>query len=552
MQNSYIDSESFISMLRCGAANLSANVKEVNELNVFPVPDGDTGTNMEFTIKGAIRGAESAEGKLSEVATSMAKGALMGARGNSGVILSQFLKGIAVGFQGAENADVTRVINAMTSGVDYAYRSVLKPTEGTILTVMREATAYAVKMADKNSTLESVLDDFLKEARASLKRTPDLLPVLKKAGVVDSGAVGLIYIMEGFRQALSGKTPEEIGGAETTNISKAGSFGPDSVLEYGYCTEFILQLMNYKTDIKSFSLKTMTDYLETIGDSIVAIKDEDIVKVHVHTKTPELAVEYARRYGEFVTFKMENMSVQHSETSFAGNACEEEAAVTEEEKVRCAVVAVATGEGMIKTLKEIGADRVIYGGQTMNPSSEDFINAFDTLNAEYIFVLPNNSNVYLAAKQAAEMYPKAKAFVINTSSVAEGYVALTMFDPAGTPEEIVSAMEEAAENVSTLSVTHAVRDGCMDDVSFREGDFICVNGKRMLSSAKSKVAAAVDGVANFDGIEDKEVLTVIYGKDVSDEDKKAVISELNERFPSMEIYELDGGQEVYSFIISLE
>ena len=535
-----------------GAANLTEHKKEVNDLNVFPVPDGDTGTNMEFTIKGAIKGAESAEGDLSDVAKSMAKGALMGARGNSGVILSQFLKGISVGFQDVRSAGARELAEAFRTGVQYAYKSVLKPTEGTILTVMREATDYAIGQLEESSTVESVLTDFLKEAKASLKRTPDLLPVLKKAGVIDSGAQGLIYIIEGFRKCVRGEDDGTYEEVEAESSQKM--FGPDSKLEYGYCTEFILQLMNYKTDIPSFDLKTITDYLETIGDSIVAIKDDDVVKIHVHTMTPAKAIEFCQRYGEFITFKMENMSVQHSETEFA--RAEEEVAVadsSEGEKVKYGVVAVCTGEKLSRTFREMGANRIIEGGQTMNPSSEEFIKAFSSLNAENILVFPNNSNVFLAAKQAADMYENANVIVLNTSTIAEGYAALTMLDVTiEDPEKLKEELEAAADNVETVQVTYAIRDGAMDGVAYKKGDYIGVAGKNMLSASGDKTAAAVEAVCALPDVKEREIVTVIYGADVTEEEKAVLKVKMGKSLPHVEIYEIDGGQDVYSFVIAVE
>ena len=535
-------------MLRCGGANLSANIQTVNELNVFPVPDGDTGTNMEFTMKGAIQGAEGSAGDISEAAKGMAKGALMGARGNSGVITSQFLKGIAVSFQDKTNAGAEDFAEAFKSGVEYAYKSVLKPTEGTILTVMREATAYAFSCLKESPELdtEGFLTAFLKEANDSLKRTPELLPVLKKAGVVDSGAVGLIYIVEGMLKALRGEEaiPSEYA---IPALEKHSAFGADSVLEYGYCTEFILQLMNAKTDIAAFDIKIITDYLETIGDSIVAIKDEDVVKIHVHTKTPAKAIEFCQRYGEFVTFKMENMSVQHSETEFAGEV------KPDAERVKYAVVAVATGEGLKNTFRDMGAGAIIEGGQTMNPSSEDFLKAFKALNAENIIVFPNNSNVYPAAKQAADMYGGAAVRVVKTATVAEGYAALTMFDPSCEDEEtLIADLERAAGNVCTLSVTHSVRDGTMDGVVYKKGDYICIAGKTLLSSASDKTDAAISALKNLKCTEDREVLTAFYGEGVSEEDKKSLISRINAQFPHLETYEINGGQAVYPYILAIE
>lgn len=541
-----IDGVALKQMISLGARNLQMSATTINDLNVFPVPDGDTGTNMCFTMDGAVKGVMRANGPIGEVAASMAKGALLGARGNSGVILSQFLKGLAVGFEGLEEASAAQVATAFQRGVEYAYKSVLKPTEGTILTVLRESTDYACKQDSQD--VQAFIEDFIKESHESLKRTPDLLPVLKKAGVVDSGAAGLICVIEGFLKFFTG---EELDDgidftlvAATEDAPVGGGFNADSVLEYGYCTEFILQLQNAKTDIKSFDVSVITDYLETVGDSIVAIKDDDVVKIHVHTKTPAKVIDFCQRFGEFVTFKMENMSVQHSEV--------ESAQPKKQPAKELAVVAVATGEGIKQAFINLGVSAIVEGGQTMNPSSEDFLKAFNEVNASTIIVLPNNSNVYLSAKQASEMYAKSHVIVVNTTSVAEGYSALTMFDPSiGSGDEIAREFEATAKNVTTLSVTYAVKDGSMDGVDYAKGDYICVSGKTMLSSGKDCATALIRALEKLD-MDDYEVATLFYGEDASEADKATITEHFGKTYRAVELFELDGGQNVYPFILSLE
>lgn len=548
-----VDSASLKTMLTAGAAVLDKNLTRINDLNVFPVPDGDTGTNMEFTIKGAVNGACGCNGNLSETAKAMAKGALLGARGNSGVILSQFLKGIAVGLEGLEKADTVQFANAFKKGVEYAYKSVLYPTEGTILTVMREATEFAASKIPEHGSLSAFIADFLEQAKISLAHTPELLDVLKKSGVVDSGAAGLICVAEGFQKAINEEDFEISDSVEDNKQSSnlhTNAFGPDSVLEYGYCTEFILQLMNAKTDIKSFKINTITDYLQTVGNSIVAILDEDVVKIHVHTKTPAKVIDFCQRFGEFVTFKMENMSVQHNEI-----IANEEAAITSDEPVKMvknAVVAVASGEGISEVFRSLGSSAIVNGGQTMNPSSSDFINAFDTLNAENIIVLPNNSNIIMAAKQAAELYDKANVYVINSHTVAEGYSSMTVTDIEADIEEIILDMERACSHVETLFVTYAVRNGSMDGVEYEKDDYISVCGKKMMFSAKDKTKAVINGIKALNDCDDREIVTVFYGADVSEEEKASFLSEFNKSFSDKELYEIDGGQDVYSFIVALE
>ncbi len=548
-----VDGAALTQMLYAGAAVLDGNLKKINDLNVFPVPDGDTGTNMEFTIKGALRGAQSASGSLSEVAKAMAKGALLGARGNSGVILSQFLKGISVGVDGLEKADTKQFAQAFKTGVEYAYKSVLHPTEGTILTVMREATEYATEKIAVHGELTVFLSDFIEEALRSLNRTPELLAVLKKAGVVDSGAAGLICVIEGFSKAANGEEiTSEMQTEQVQTKVDASAFGPDSVLEYGYCTEFILQLMNAKTDIPSFKIETIIDYLKTVGDSIVAILDDSVVKIHVHTKTPAKVIEFCQRFGEFVTFKMENMSVQHNEIIAEAAVTEEKSEEQMAEHVKNAVVAVVSGDGIRDMFVSLGANAVVNGGQTMNPSSEDFITAFDKLKAENIIVLPNNSNIYLAAKQAAELYDKAKVFVVNAHTVAEGYSAMTVADAEADVEDILRDMERACAHVDTLSVTYAVRDGSMDGVSYKKDDYIAVCGKNMLFASNDKVQTLAGAVKSFPNIADKEIITVIYGEDVSAEEKESLKNVFEKEYSDKELYEIDGGQDIYSFIVALE
>ena len=462
----------------------------------------------------------------------------------------QFLKGISVGFSGLERANAVQLAEAFKKGVEYAYKSVLKPTEGTILTVMREAAEYAGTKVDDSYDISSYIEDFIVEAKKSLKRTPELLPVLKKAGVVDSGAAGLICIIDGFGKVARGEELVADGSLLGDTTQKMGHFDANSVLEYGYCTEFILQLMHAKTNIAQFDLSVITDFLETVGDSIVAIHDEDTVKVHVHTMTPGKVVEFCQQFGEFVTFKMENMSVQHSEAMPNAEVLATEA---NEEKKQFALVAVACGEGLTKTFLDLGADRIIPGGQTMNPSSEDFVNAFKTVNAENIFVLPNNSNIIMAAQQAAQLYTEANVVVVNTSTIAEGYAALSLYDTTSCDTKtIAEGLESASKNVDTLSVTYAVRDGNIDGITFEKGDFICISDKKILSAAKDKVVTAVDGIKNFDGIADKEIITVIFGKDASESDREQLVKQLEREFPDFEIFEMDGGQEVYSYTIAIE
>ena len=417
-----LDGILFARMINSGAASLRAQAARINELNVFPIPDGDTGDNMLFTMMGGVCRDGARSDVLEEEARRVSGGMLLSARGNSGVILSQFFEGIKNGFSGLRSADATAIGEAFRRGVAQAYGAVMAPAEGTILTVVREATEYACRQGA--DTPEGFLQAFLDEARRSLARTPELLPVLKQAGVVDSGAAGLICIAEGMLQAALGEEVDEgMAQEKRTAALDLDAFGEDSVLEFGYCTELLIRLQNAKTDISAFDVKGVADYLQTLGDSVVAVKNGSIVKLHVHTMTPGRVLTYCQQYGEFLTVKIENMSLQHNST-----VTERESTPSVGECKKYGVVAVASGEGLKQAFRDRGADVVVDGGQSMNPSAEDFIAAFDTVNAEVIFVFPNNGNVVLAARQAAQLYGRADIRVIESRTIGAGYASLAMLD----------------------------------------------------------------------------------------------------------------------------
>ncbi len=544
----------YSSLVHGGAANLRANAEIVNELNVFPIPDGDTGENMSLTIAGGVNATKSSNSEmLSDVSDTIATGMLLSARGNSGVILSQFFAGIAKGFDGQEYADVRTLGFALKSGVHRAYESVMKPTEGTMLTVAREGVEYGCSRITDESTLESFFSDVLDEMNRSLKRTPELLAVLKEAGVIDSGGAGLVYIIDGMNRALLG---EEIKDASVTSSIKTidtSAFTADSVMEFGYCTEFLLQLQNSKVDAENFEIKKITDYLNTVGDSIVAFKTGTIVKIHVHTMTPGAVLEFCRQFGEFLTVKIENMTLQHNDTISGeeGEAVSAEAEGAKERK-RFATIAVAEGEGIKQTFTELGADFVINGGQGNNPSSEDFIEAFDKVYAETIFVLPNNGNIMMAAQLAGSMYEHSKVYVIPSKSVGDGYAALSMLSyDSGDEEAIVNMMNEAMDGVVTGQVTRSIRDANIDGVEIHNGDFIGFSGKSMLADEKTKVDAAAKMLERLSA-KNYEVMIVIYGATASEEDRNSFRAFVKQAYPRTELFEIDGGQDVYDFEIILE
>ena len=563
MQHSKINGELYKQLVINGAANLAVHYKEVDALNVFPVPDGDTGTNMRMTIEaGANELKKLEEQSIYEVAKKLSRGMLMGARGNSGVILSQFFRGIYKGLAGFTEVNAKDLSKAFLSGVDQAYRAVMKPVEGTILTVAKDSAKKANKSIKKGTTIEDFFHILIDEAHASLGRTPSILPALQEAGVVDSGGAGLVYIFEGMLKALEGETIEVNDQVQAQAIVSSGSFNADSELEYGYCTEFILQLQNKKVNPEKFDVKVIVDFLESLGDSIVALKDEDIVKVHVHTKTPGVVLNHCQQYGEYITLKIENMSVQHSENQLANDEsqksveeCNCPQCVEIREKMarkKFAIVAVASGEGLVEVFKEMGVDYVVEGGQSMNPAAEDFVKGFDSLNAENIIVFPNNSNIVLTAEQAAKYYDQAKVYVAPSKSLAQGYSALTMLDlSSGDAETIISDIKEVISNVTTGLVTYSIRDAEIEGVHIKEGDYIGIcNGKIVVSQEKK--LEAVKGILDSIDIDEKEIITIIYGKDVTEEELEEVQKLIEENYPSLEVDLISGKQDVYSYVLSIE
>lgn len=544
----------YSSLVYGGAANLRANAETVNELNVFPIPDGDTGENMSLTIAGGVNATKGNDSEaLSDVSDTIATGMLLSARGNSGVILSQFFAGIAKGFTGQDYADVRTVGFALKSGVRRAYESVMKPTEGTILTVAREGVEYGCSRITDSSTLESFFSDVLDEMNRSLKRTPDLLAVLKEAGVIDSGGAGLVYIIDGMNKALLGEEIKDAEIATSVKTVDTSAFTADSVMEFGYCTEFLLQLQNCKVDAENFGISQITDYLNTIGDSIVAFKTGTIVKIHVHTMTPGAVLEFCRQFGEFLTVKIENMTLQHNDTiaDEEDDVYSAEAAEAKERK-RFATIAVAEGEGIKQTFLDLGADFVINGGQGNNPSSEEFIEAFDKVYAQTVFVLPNNGNIMMAAQLAGSMYEHSKVYVIPSKSVGDGYAALSMLSyDSGDEDEIVSMMNEAMEGVVTGQITKSIRDANIDAIDIHTGDYIGFSGKSMLCDAKAKLDTAAQMLEKLDA-GNYEVMIAIYGATASNEDKNGFRTLVKQKYPRTELYEIDGGQDVYDFEIILE
>ena len=544
MQTVNLNGKIFRSLFINGHQSLVNDVDRINELNVFPVPDGDTGTNMKMTMDGGYNAVyRSKEKNLGLLLKDLARGMVFSARGNSGVILSQFFKGLSLGLENVESASVQDFASGMLSGVNQAYKVVNNPTEGTILTVMREASQFAYDA--HTESFEEYFKVYLTEAHRSLANTPELLPVLKKAGVVDSGAAGFIEIIEGMALAIDGHMLETIERADMhVSAVNPNGFNADSVLEFGYCTEFILQLQNAKVDIKNFDLKVITDFLEQIGNSIVAFVDEDIVKVHVHTFEPGKVITYCQQFGEYVTFKMENMSVQHSESTLSEPEEEMEYKET-------TIVAVSSGDGISELFKGMGVDCVVSGGQTMNPSTDDFLAAFNKLNTKNIIVFPNNSNIIMAAKQAAENYDKANVVVIETKTIAQCYSALSLLGEEDL-DSMLSSIEMALSNVTSFEVTYAIRDSKIDEFDIKENDFLGFVNHKMATVSKTKLDSIKDLFNTLEDLEEKEVVTILYGSDVTEEEIEEVINYIESTYNWMEVGAISGGQKVYSFIIAVE
>lgn len=540
----------FSRMLRSGAARLRDNIKIVNDLNVFPIPDGDTGDNMFMTIdSGASTLDIENEAPLGDVAGKAANGMLLGARGNSGVILSRIFAGISRSLAGLEEADVSQLDKAMKSGVKESYSAVSVPVEGTILTVFKDAVYYASTRITSGKSLEEYFDDLIWELRRSLERTPDLLDVLKEAGVVDSGGAGFIYIAEGMRKALDGEF--EAHGDMTITSRKnvdLNAFTEDSVLEFGYCTEFLLRLQRSKIDIDSFDLDALIAWLNGVGDSVVAFREGTIVKVHVHTMKPGDVFNYVQQFGEFLTLKAENMTLQHNETH-ARKAFEPK---KKKPRKRYGIVSVAAGDGIKDAFISLGCDAVVDGGQSMNPSAEALIEAFKEINADTILVFPNNGNIILTANQAAALYSDAEIRVVPTKNIGDGYAAISMLDTTSNDTDaIIAELEEVISGVVTGMVSRAVRDTEMDGVEVKKDDYIGFVGDKIYVDSPDRNTAA-EGLVDKLGAKRYDIMLVVCGCDATAEEAQAFCDKMTSLYRRTEIVMIDGGQPIYDYIIILE
>ncbi|MDE6953628.1 MAG: DAK2 domain-containing protein [Erysipelotrichales bacterium] len=548
----FVDGKLFKDMVVTGAIVLHNNHPEIDALNVFPVPDGDTGTNMSLTFSAGATEIEKMESTdIYEVAKKLSKGLLMGARGNSGVILSQIFRGISMAFEGQTKVDAVELAKALQNGAKVAYKAVMRPVEGTILTVIREAGEEVVKYAKKDMEIEDVFSYFVKAAEESLERTPELLPVLKEVGVVDSGGAGLLLVFTGFMAALAGEEIERVeinGSSQKEALVDVESDGEEG---YGYCTEFIVRLDPAK--MKAFKEERLRNELERLpGNSIVVVQDEDIVKVHVHTLKPGNALNTAQRYGEFVKLKIENMQEQHNSILEANEATPvaKSSASTQPEK-EVAVISVAAGDGIKDMFLELHCDYVVSGGQTMNPSAEDIVAAVREVNAKHVIILPNNSNIVMTAQQAAIILEdEIDVQVIPSKTIPQGLSACIMFNPEVSLEDNLDEMKDAIANVKTGQVTFAIKDTNIDGVDIKANQYMALCEKEITACVPSKIDAlkeTLNGLVD----DDSEIITLICGDDVSKEEVEEVEAYVEDNFEA-ELEVVDGKQPVYSFIVGVE
>ncbi|HAT4191407.1 DAK2 domain-containing protein [Clostridium perfringens] len=548
MKFNKVNGEHLYYMMSNAANKLELQSEYVNSLNVFPVPDGDTGTNMSMTFRAAVKEIEGMDNKnIGEVSKKLAKGALMGARGNSGVILSQILRGISKGLEGKEEADASEFANALLEGSKSAYKAVMRPTEGTILTIVRTAGEVAVALKEDNIT--ELMREVCRESKIMLDKTPEMLPALKKAKVVDSGGMGLLIILQGMQEALENGLKVTTGTPQAVKSSVAKAQRSETMSEedikFGYCTEFII--LGDSNHAEEFKSKVINK-----GDSLVVVGYEDVIKVHIHTNNPGKVLEEAVKFGELSKIKIDNMREEHREMleGMYEEAAETEESVAAGEFKKYAFISVAMGEGMKNIFKDLGVDYVIEGGQTMNPSTQDMLEAIEKLNAEHIFILPNNKNIIMAANQAAEISDK-DIRVIPTKTIPQGITCITMFNPEADVEENTEELKEVMEMVKTTSVTYAVRDTEVDGKEIKEGNILgLVEGKiKEVGEDPYKVAEdLIDSLVD----EDSELITIFYGKDCEEEKVDALIEKLEGKYEDLDVQCYKGEQPLYYFIMSVE
>ncbi|SCZ76945.1 DAK2 domain-containing protein [Acidaminobacter hydrogenoformans] len=546
-----IDGVLLSKMFKQAAATLNRNKNLVDSLNVFPVPDGDTGTNMSLTMNAAINELSKYEGETSVeiISKAMSKGSLMGARGNSGVILSQIFRGFAKGCQEKKELTSIDLAHALKEASDTAYKAVMKPVEGTILTVIRKTAELGMDYTEQAVPVQELLENLIKRSEETLERTPDYLPVLKSAGVVDAGGKGLVFILLGFLDAVLGKEVE-IQVERSENVLKAaGAALEPEAITFGYCTEFILETLRDDVPI-------LRSEIQKLGDSMVFVQDESLVKVHIHTDNPGMALEKALKYGPLITVKIENMREQHSNldhgvvlAEVGGQSPSAKKRVPEEKKPY-GIIAVAMGEGFSQIFRELGVDVVVEGGQTMNPSTEDFLKAAADCNAEHLIILPNNSNIILAANQAKEV-SSLPISVIPTKSIPQGIATLIEFDMDKSPSENEAAMTASIDHVKTLQVTYSVRDTQYGDIEIKKDDILGVADGKIVSVGQNIENVALDSIEKILD-EDASILTVYYGEEISKTDAEMLIEKVSADHGDLDIECHYGGQPLYYYVISVE
>ena len=562
-----IDADLLKKMFLSGANNLDLNKEWINELNVFPVPDGDTGTNMTMTIMSAAREVEAIEHPtLENLAKAISSGSLRGARGNSGVILSQLLRGFTKAIKTQDAIDVPLAADAFQKAVETAYKAVMKPKEGTILTVAKGMADKAIELREEIDDLDEMFRQVIEHGDRVLAYTPELLPVLKEAGVVDSGGQGLMQAMKGAYSAMTGKEIKSAGGGEAVSAGQPAASGSrelsegqaglaDFDIRFGYCTEFIVNLEKEMEDSEEQEFKK---YLESIGDSIVLVADDDLVKVHVHTNDPGLAIQKALTYGSLSRMKIDNMREEHQEKLIkdagrlaAEQKAKEEAEAAKEPRKPYGFVAVSVGEGMDAIFRDLGVDCLITGGQTMNPSTEDMLNAINQVNADTVFVLPNNKNIILAAQQAQSLTEDKEVIVVPTKTVPQGISAIIGFSPDRSAEENTRQMEEELSCVKTGQVTYAVRDTAIDGKEIHAGDIMGLDDHTIAAVGNEVTGTAMELLASMVD-EDSELITIYYGCDLEEGDAEAFCEKVQEAYPSCDVELQNGGQPIYYYVISVE
>ena len=552
MATKTINVEMLAKMFLAGAGNIEAKKEFINELNVFPVPDGDTGTNMSLTIMAAAKEVSALEKlNMKDLAKAISSGSLRGARGNSGVILSQLFRGFTKAIKEVKEIDCLILANALDKAKETAYKAVMKPKEGTILTVARGIADKGWELAEETDDLEVFIPEISKHAEHVLSKTPDMLPVLKEAGVVDSGGQGLLEVLKGAYDAFLGKEIDYSAiasstGAAVTKVSAEAA----TEIKFGYCTEFIIMAEREFTEEDE---KTFKAYLESIGDSIVCVADDEIVKVHVHTNDPGLAIQKALTYGQLSRMKIDNMREEHEEKLIrdAQKLAKEQKEKKKEAQKEFGFIAVSIGEGLNEIFKELGVDYIIEGGQTMNPSTDDMLNAIDEVNAKHVFIFPNNKNITLAANQAKSLVKDKEVIVIPTKTVPQGITAIINFVPDLSAEENEEVMLEEIKNVKTGQVTYAVRDTHIDDKEIHKDDIMGI-GDSGIIAVGTDIAATTKEMLETLVDEDSELISIYYGADVSEEDAEKLTAEIEEKYPSVDVDTHFGGQPIYYYVLAVE